>query len=112
MASKSDFDEELSNGGESSKGNNTSLIVNVNDTQSDLEEQESLNYSDHEENESENESSEKKESEKKSSKKDDSSSSKKKKRFESFLLLTGQLIAICILQIRQSVEGFQEQLQR
>lgn len=42
MGSKYD-DDDMSNG--NSKGNDTSLIVNVNDTQSDIDEQEESNYS-------------------------------------------------------------------
>lgn len=41
MGSK--YDDDLSNG--DSKGNDTSLIVNVNDTQSDMDDHEELNYS-------------------------------------------------------------------
>lgn len=48
MGSKSiNYDEDFSNG-ESSKGNDTSLIVNVNDTQSDIDEHEESNYSENE----------------------------------------------------------------
>lgn len=41
MGSK--YDDDMSNG--DSKGNDTSLIVNVNDTQSDIDEHEESNYS-------------------------------------------------------------------
>ena len=52
MGSKSsNYDEDLSNG-ESSKGNDTSLIVNVNDTQSDIDDNEESNYSENENGES------------------------------------------------------------
>lgn len=79
MASKSSYDEELSNG-ESSKGNNSSLIVNVNDTQSDIEDHEESNYSDQEENESEQEHDQSIEPKVKNSRSDDSG--KRKKRFD------------------------------
>ena len=76
MGSKShnnshNFDEDMSNG-ESSKGNDTSLIVNVNDTQSDIDEHEESNYS-----QTDNHVSSKKVSPNKRSRNDESS----KKRF-------------------------------
>lgn len=46
--SKNNDDDDISNGESNSKGNDTSLIVNVNDTQSEIDEHEESNYSESE----------------------------------------------------------------
>lgn len=46
--SKNNDDDDISNGESNNKGNDTSLIVNVNDTQSEIDEPEESNYSESE----------------------------------------------------------------
>jgi len=86
-------DDNISNGDESNKGNDTSLIVNVNDTQSDIDEQEEAsNYSETdvveqvEEEDEETEKTEKKEKETPTKKSTQRNGDSSKKRFVKTLL--------------------------